>query len=148
MRALILGAIPVVLAAWATPAAVAGVPTAKPGGFHSPDLAAGQNWDLYIPSAGTYYYHCKPHPVMQGTIEVTEDALDQSNVTVEAKDFKFEPATVRVRPNTTLTFTNRDSLVHTVTESNPPSGGGGSPAPPFAWLLGALAAALLLRRRD
>lgn len=35
-------------------------------------LAQGQTYSFTFNKAGTYTYHCNPHPYMKGTIEVTE----------------------------------------------------------------------------
>ena len=130
------------------PAAVAaGAPSPKPGGFRSPNLGPGQGWDLVLPSAGTYQYHCTPHPGMRGTIEVAANATSLG-AAVEIKGYRFQPAATWVAPNATVTFTNRDEVVHTATETAADTGGGGSGSlsAPLV-LLGVVLGAFLLQRR-
>lgn len=43
------------------------------------------------------------------------DAVATTTVTI--KDYKFQPAAITVAPGTTVTWTNKDSVQHTVTSS-------------------------------
>lgn len=43
-----------------------------PGGPASQLLAKGQSYSLTFGTAGTFNYHCDPHPYMKGTVVVTE----------------------------------------------------------------------------
>jgi len=38
----------------------------------SMDINKGQSYSFTFKKAGTYTYHCFPHPYMHGTVEVTE----------------------------------------------------------------------------
>ena len=38
----------------------------------SNDIAQGKSYSYTFTKAGTYTYHCFPHPYMHGTVEVTE----------------------------------------------------------------------------
>ncbi|MBC7581826.1 cupredoxin family copper-binding protein [Aeromicrobium sp.] len=38
----------------------------------SPDMAKNATYSFTFTKAGTYAYHCAPHPYMKGTITVTE----------------------------------------------------------------------------
>lgn len=39
---------------------------------HGPLLAKGKSYSFKFTKAGTYSYHCSPHPYMKGAVEVTE----------------------------------------------------------------------------
>ena len=45
--------------------------TSDDGAFDSGNLAPGAKWSHTFTQAGTYRYHCTPHPIMKGTITVT-----------------------------------------------------------------------------
>jgi amicyanin len=42
------------------------------GGLDSPLLAKGEQFSFTFDTAGTYKYHCNPHPFMKATVTVTE----------------------------------------------------------------------------
>lgn len=131
----LLAAVPLVAAHTQT-----GTPQHQPGGFSSPAIGFQDSWNLTLATAGTYYYHCHPHPWMRGVIQVEEGA-PASAVTVRAVNYEFAPEDVRLAPDTTITFRNDDNDTHYVTESVPPAGadpGGDSPA------LAAIPAALVI----
>jgi plastocyanin len=44
--------------------------TADDGEWDSPILSTGNTFDQAFPTAGTFPYHCEPHPTMQATIIV------------------------------------------------------------------------------
>lgn len=54
----------------------AGTPghTTTSGAWDSPTLQPGDHFAV-TPAAGTYAYHCRPHPFMQGTVTVTPAQL-------------------------------------------------------------------------
>jgi plastocyanin len=45
--------------------------TADDKSFDSGDKAANQDWQYSFAKAGTFAYHCTPHPWMKGTVKVT-----------------------------------------------------------------------------
>ncbi|HLE48112.1 MAG TPA: hypothetical protein VI818_07435 [Candidatus Thermoplasmatota archaeon] len=138
----------VALVALSATALALGSQQPKADGFKSPNLAQNQNWDLRIPTVGTYLYHCTPHPAMQGTIEVAADATTTDRATVEAVGFKFVPDAIRVAPNTSITFTNKDNTIHTVTEGTlATTKNSGSPGPGLLTLLACVALATLAGRK-
>ena len=65
-----------------------------------------------------------PSPASAGQSANSENALRQSEsaaskvVTVEIRDFKFEPATVTVHEGDTVEWKNDDSVPHTATEDD------------------------------
>jgi plastocyanin len=109
-------------------------PTHKPGGFHSPEIQRGGSWTHRFNETGTAFYHCHPHPFMQGNVEV-QAGVSNDPVTIEVSGFKFVPEHVVVGVGTNVTWTNRDASFHTVDESLVPDGatdpGGKSPANGF-----------------
>ncbi len=42
------------------------------GGPNGPLFGKGQTFSFTFNNAGTYSYHCSPHPYMKGAVEVTE----------------------------------------------------------------------------
>ena len=50
--------------------ATSDVPPAEPGGFDSGNIPPGGSWRHTFTRAGTYAYHCTPHPFMKATIVV------------------------------------------------------------------------------
>lgn len=101
------------------PIVAAHVPYHKPGGFQSPAIPPGTSWNLTLTSAGTYYYHCHPHPGMEATIVITSDAPD-GRATIEMRNYTFTPLEIRARPGAVLEWINRDNVSHFVVESQPP----------------------------
>lgn len=97
-------------------------------------LSPGATYKKTFPSAGTYDFLCIFHPDMQGTIRVIDAAGAAPAPTVTPKptpqptpspsdaanavsivDLAFEPATLRVEPGTTVTWTNTGVAPHTAT---------------------------------
>lgn len=115
-------------------------PDHKVGGFHSSNIAPGRSWNLTLQNVGTYHYHCHPHPYMEGVIEIRPDGLS-GHVAVTIQGYAYEPDIVAVAPNTTITFTNKDTVVHTVDESAPPSGTTAKGSPATAFLVGVIVVA-------
>ena len=56
---------------WMNDDVVAHTVTADDGSFDSGFLNPGQSWSFTFDKAGTYAYHCTPHPWMKGTVIVT-----------------------------------------------------------------------------
>jgi plastocyanin len=55
---------------WKNEDSVAHSATADAGGWDSGLLQQGQSWSRTFPTAGTFTYHCRPHPYMKGKIVV------------------------------------------------------------------------------
>jgi plastocyanin len=118
--------------------------TATDGTFNSGVLAAGSAFEYTFDAPGTYPYFCAIHPEMEGTVTVVGDApapaegavvgspapvepaatgtvtpADGGTATepaaVSVIDLTFEPATIEVDAGATVTWTNDDSVPHTVT---------------------------------
>ena len=113
--------------------------TAADGSFDSGNLAPGDSFSFTFEDAGTFDYVCSYHPNMQGSVEVEagaapsaaspappdgtpapadDDGGAPSEVSVEIKDFAFNPETLSVAPGTTVTWTNNDTTAHTVTAAD------------------------------
>lgn len=79
----------------------------------------------------TIAYFCRIHVAsgMKGKVIVKKGAQKSGSVTVTMKNTKFDPATITVAPGTKITWVNKDSFNHTVTNgtasSSSSSGGGG-----------------------
>lgn len=88
------------------------------GGFNSTDIAPGGRWSRTFDQAGDFSYVCHPHPFMKGKITVTStDASARSGtVDVRIQNYSFQPATLVIRPGTTVRWTNDDAVVHTATQ--------------------------------
>ena len=52
--------------------------TSDDGDFDSGDLWQNDTFSFTFETAGTYAYHCTPHPGMTGTITVTDPAPDDT----------------------------------------------------------------------
>lgn len=63
---------------------------------------------------------------MKNQNEATQKATAETNE-VKIEDFAFSPATIKVKKGTTVTWTNNDSVAHTVTGDN-----GGPDSEPIA----------------
>jgi amicyanin len=60
---------------WTNQDSVGHTVTADKASAAAPDsqnLTKGQSYSFTFTKAGTYHYHCAPHPYMKGTVEVTE----------------------------------------------------------------------------
>ncbi len=106
--------------------------TATDGTFNSGVLPAGSAFEHSFDAPGTYPYFCAIHPEMEGTVTVVGDApAPTEGAVVEAPapaespapaavsivDLTFEPAIIEVDTGATVTWTNEDSVPHTVTAS-------------------------------
>lgn len=47
--------------------------TADSGSFGSPVIGTGKEWSFRFTKAGTYAYHCVPHPFMKAEIQVRQE---------------------------------------------------------------------------
>ncbi|MGD8684112.1 MAG: cupredoxin domain-containing protein [Chloroflexota bacterium] len=101
--------------------------TANDGTFNSGVLPAGSAFEHTFDAPGTYPYFCAIHPEMVGTITVVGDAAAPTEpaavespsplepTAVSIVDLTFEPATIEVDAGASVTWTNEDSVPHTVT---------------------------------
>ena len=116
--------------------------TATGGIIDSGTLDPGAAYKKTFPNAGTYDFLCIFHPEMQGTIRVVDaggtapapaatptpapgtptpapatptPAPAEGSNGVDIVDLAFEPATLRVEPGTTVTWTNTGVAPHTAT---------------------------------
>lgn len=55
---------------WTNVGSLAHTVTADDGSFDSGSLSSGDTWTFTFNTAGTYSYHCAPHPWMKGTVIV------------------------------------------------------------------------------
>src|SRR3954467_9063238 len=75
--------------------------TADDGSFDSGLIAPGQSWKMTFKDAGTFAYHCRPHPNMKATLVVSSGAENtklnspQTDIGAETGD-----QSLRLRPPT------------------------------------------------
>jgi plastocyanin len=101
--------------------------TATDGSFNSGDIKAGQSWTHTFGTAGTYSFYCVYHAWMKGKVVVKSSGATGGGVTVNVPagtgsntGLNYSPASTKlvVGVNGTVTFVNRDTVVHTVTASD------------------------------
>ena len=116
--------------------------------FHSGNMKPGATWSHTFNEKGTFPYLCTYHARMVGTVIVAEDAEIEGNVTVTMKDNTNDPATLTVRPGTTVTWVNAGRQNHNVVAHGEPDPWGDLfvPAPPLALLLAVLAGVAVAAR--
>ena len=84
--------------------------------FASPGLVAGDSFEYVVPEelvGLTVPVHDHLDHALTGELMVMDDASLPAAVTVEIHADGFHPARVMVRPGTTVTFANADSVTHT-----------------------------------
>ncbi|MBL8483617.1 MAG: DUF1929 domain-containing protein [Rhodocyclaceae bacterium] len=84
--------------------------------FDSNNIAMGAAFSYAFPSAGTFNYYCRFHP-MNGTVTVLAGAPAAASVTIRDGPARFDPPAISVAPGGTVTWTNAGIQMHTVTES-------------------------------
>src|SRR3989338_6005723 len=90
-----------------------------------------------IVMGGVYYLTADketriPTPTPTSSTSAVETPTS-SNVTVNIKNFVFNPATITIKPGTRVTWVNNDSVPHTVTSDSGSllNSGTLAPGPPF-----------------
>ncbi len=79
----------------------------------SPLLATGQSFSFAFDSAGTFPYHCTPHPFMTATVDVLPAVVP--DVIVDIGNFFFSPAVIQIDIGQTVRWINTVSVIHTST---------------------------------
>lgn len=71
---------------------------------------------LVVVGVGLYYTASKP----TSSVPVSNTSVnpEQENFTVDIKNFSFNPSTLTVKTGTKVTWTNNDSVPHTVTSDS------------------------------
>ena len=85
------------------------------GTIEGPLIQSGKSWETRFTTAGTYSYHCHPHPFMEGDIVVSDTdpaALERVEVTIQ--DYAFSPARIVVKTGGVVKWTNLDEVPHNV----------------------------------
>lgn len=117
---------------WTNNDSVSHTVTGTSGKFGSDALRQGQKFSYTFSAPGTYDYQCAIHPFMKGRIvvapsgnpqpsssELKTSAVNQEQpASVEIKNFAFNPDAVTVPSGTILTWTNNDSVSHTVSSAD------------------------------
>ncbi len=88
-------------------------PEAK-SGTASELLSNGEMSSFVFNETGEYSIFCEPHPVMQMTVVVDENADAMDRVAVDIADYEFGEETITVAPGTIITWTNQDQVQHNV----------------------------------
>jgi plastocyanin len=103
--------------------------TATGSDFDTGVIASGQVATVVLDTAGKFAYACQIHPVMTGRISVrgedgvvpeTQAAAQEvpaGATTVRIANLSFDPAQVTIATGTTVSWSNEDSVPHTVTST-------------------------------
>ncbi len=83
--------------------------------FDSGTRNPGSTFTFNFTVEGVYPYYCMIHPFMRGNVTVVST---NNTVSVEIRNFSFLPSELTVRSGTTVTWTNNDTMAHTVTTLN------------------------------
>ncbi len=86
--------------------------TGAPVAFDSGTLNPGQSFTYTFAVPGTYPYYCMIHPFMRGNV-TAGGAVKTASVSIH--NFAFQPGDIAVSLGTTVTWTNDDTVAHTVT---------------------------------
>lgn len=87
--------------------------TSDAGLFDSGPLKSGDTFTYTFSTAGTYLYHCSIHTTMTAKVIVT--AAPVATASISIVNMSFSPATITVSAGTIVTWTNNDTMDHTVT---------------------------------
>jgi plastocyanin len=89
--------------------------TSDGGTFNSGILSTNQTYPFKFTTPGTFTYHCSIHPSMTARIIVSGGTPTAS---VSISGMAFSPPTITVAAGTIVTWTNNDTMMHTVTSDN------------------------------
>ena len=98
---------------WTNKDAVSHTVTSDAGLFDSGSISSKGTYSYTFSTPGTYQYHCSIHTLMTSKVIVTSTPV--ASVAVSIENMSFVPATITVAAGTTITWTNNDSMPHTVT---------------------------------
>ena len=91
--------------------------TADDGSFDSGFVEKGASWTHTFTTAGSFGYHDKLDPTVEGLVVVgRSEAGSSQQVTIV--DLDYEPRAVTVEAGTTVEWTNAGQAPHTVTDRN------------------------------
>ena len=102
--------------------------TATGSGFDTGIIPEGGSATIVLDEPGVYRYACQIHPVMTGSITVrgadgevsqpaapTQETMADGEPMVRIANLAFDPSTIAAPVAATVTWTNEDTLPHTVT---------------------------------
>ncbi len=86
-----------------------------------PMLEPGESWSLTVTKAGTFGYHCHPHPWMEGELRITDATREPKAHLVAIVEgssdpdrWTFEPGSLEVMVGDTITWVNNGDSPHQV----------------------------------
>ncbi len=103
--------------------------SADPLIFSTGCIGQDQSFDVTFGKAGTFYYHCHPHPWMKAKLVVDPSGTNTAPVTIEIENFRY-PSEIRLGLGTKVTFVNKDPVKHTATLEDFTPGSGSAPNEP------------------
>lgn len=102
--------------------------TATGGDWDTGTIEPGASASITFDAAGSFAYACQFHPIMTGTVVVGDPVAspeaspiaDSTPGSVDVRIFNlaYEPNTIEVPVGTAVTWTNDDTLIHTVTSDD------------------------------
>jgi plastocyanin len=101
---------------WTNKDAISHTVTSDDNLFDSGSLGNGKTFTYTFTTTGTYQYHCSIHPSMTAKVIVT--SASTASAVISINNMAFAPATITVSAGTIITWTNNDSVAHTVTSDN------------------------------
>jgi plastocyanin len=101
---------------WTNKDGVAHTVTSDNNLFNSGSIGNGGTYSYTFSTVGTFQYHCSLHPEMTAKVIVTSTTT--STAAVSINNMLYSPATITVSAGTIITWTNNDSVEHTVTSDN------------------------------
>lgn len=84
--------------------------------FNSGEISSTKTYTYTFLTAGTYQYHCSIHPSMTAKVIVTSPQTASASVSID--NMSYSPVTITVKAGTIITWTNNDSVEHTVTSDS------------------------------
>ena len=78
-------------------------------------------------SSTTTTQHNESQSTQNSSVKITTDSAKSGSVELDIEDFAFSATTLKVKKGTKVTWTNRDSVAHTVTSDSDSEGGLDSP---------------------
>ncbi len=98
---------------WTNKDGIAHTVTSDDNLFNSGSINGGGTFSYTFSTVGTFNYHCSIHPSMTAKVIVTSASTASASVSIS--NMAFVPASLTVTAGTVVTWTNNDTMEHTVT---------------------------------